>query len=236
MALHPVPPAPTTPAFPGLAEKAADTYNQSAEDWANAQPGFAAGVKDLGENTYANAVEAGAQASLAVSAAEAAAQSKADAAVSLAAAQAVSGATKWAAGSYVEGVVTWSPANGQNYRRRSPGGASVTDPSLDPAGWFALLLMQALPMVRISGNATASLSVHYLMDPPAAPGVPYTLKFPPGPVEGDVAAFSHFTGLRTCVLDPNGALLMGRSGTCQLDDPTAGGLFKYSNTYGWVKQ
>ncbi|MDB5850959.1 MAG: hypothetical protein JWP29_4711 [Rhodoferax sp.] len=171
----------------------------------------------------------------------AAEQAKADAANSVVAAQAVSGASKWAAGTYAEGVVVWSPINGQNYRRRAPGGSSPTDPANDATGggarWFPLLLLQALPVLSINADATAAPNVHYAMDPPAAAGVPYTLFFPPSPQVGDLVQVSHFTGLFTCVLDPNGALLEGQMGiTIRIDTVRASGIWKFTATYGWVKQ
>jgi len=39
---------------------------------------------------------------------------------------------------YAQGVVVWSPANFQNYRKKTPASVSVTDPSADAANWEQL--------------------------------------------------------------------------------------------------
>lgn len=58
MAIQPVPAAPAALPFPGLNEKAAGTYNATAFAWGNQMPGYADGIKALGDNTFNNATEA----------------------------------------------------------------------------------------------------------------------------------------------------------------------------------
>ena len=58
MAIQPVPPKPTTRAFPALSERALGTYNQSAYDWADKFPGVVDGMHALAENAHDNATDA----------------------------------------------------------------------------------------------------------------------------------------------------------------------------------
>ena len=52
------------------------------------------------------------------------------------AASALVNATKWVSGTnYTTDTPVWSPLDQATYRRKSPGGISTIDPSLDSTGW-----------------------------------------------------------------------------------------------------
>lgn len=62
------------------------------------------------------------------------------AANSAAAAASSSGAPIWVAGSYTTGSPVYSPLNGMVYRRLTPGGSTVLDPSTDPTNWSSITI------------------------------------------------------------------------------------------------
>lgn len=71
-------------------------------------------------------------------------------AANAAAAAASAGGTAWASGSYSIGVRATSPSNQRLYSRRSPGGASPTDPALDPTNWKPVPI--DLPVDTVTGT------------------------------------------------------------------------------------
>ncbi len=86
----------------------------------------------LALNVYNNALEA-------FNSADSANTAKLGAEAAQSAAAATANVTKWITGTnYAEGVCTWSPTDYKTYRRKAPGGVSVTDPAADSAGWTAV--------------------------------------------------------------------------------------------------
>lgn len=181
----------------------------------------------------AAAADAAASAANALGSALQSAASAQSAAQSLAAAQAVSGATRWVPGAFAPGAVVWSPINGQNYRARAALANSVIDPANDSANWFALLLLQALPIVSITaaGTVQASVGMHYVI---VAAGV--NLVFPPNPSPGDLIAVTNASAVLSNTLDPNGRSFKGDASVMALNDPTASATLKFTTAQGWIKQ
>lgn len=133
-------------------------------------------------NVYDNASEAATSAGTATTQANAAVDARNAAQAALAAAQVVSGATLWVSGSYATGAVAWSPSNGQNYRRKSPGGSSPTDPANDPTNWYSLGALLGLTATVVSSNTAALAGRHYIATANC------TLTLPTNPNTNDVVA------------------------------------------------
>ncbi|GAA4419958.1 hypothetical protein [Acidovorax lacteus] len=112
------PPVQALPAAPDPNDRT--TFNNRAYPWSLAQAQLRTDLTALAANVFNNAVEAEASATTATAQA--------------AAAIAAVGAPMWVAGTYAVGVVVWSPADLQSYRRRTSG-ASAIDPQLDATGW-----------------------------------------------------------------------------------------------------
>lgn len=146
------------------------------------------------------------------------------------AASAVSGATKWITGTdYSEGAVTWSPINGQNYRRKAPGGVSSTDPSADATGWYSLISLQGLITSEISTTTAAVSGRHYVFTASCE------LTLPSSATLGDVIEFTNISGTLTCTVNPNGLKIRGNSETMTVDSLTANTTLTYTGvTNGWV--
>ena len=69
------------------------------------------------------------------------------------------GAAKWVSGTtYAEGIIVWSPANYQTYRRKSAGGGT-TDPSGDPTNWAHLDAELAWTNLTLTSLMFPTLSV-----------------------------------------------------------------------------
>jgi len=201
----------------------ADTFLGELPDWGDE-------VNAVGGEINSTATAVNVSASAAAASAVAADAAKVQAEQAVVAATAVSGATKWVSGtSYAEGDVAWSPANGQNYRRKSPGGVSTTDPSADPTGWYSLISLQGLSIVEISTNTTAVAGRHYVFTGSC------TLTLPASPVINDRVGFTNMSGVLTCVIDPNGEDIRNTSGNMTIDSLTADAVLAYTGaTNGWV--
>lgn len=130
MTLPVVPPAaPLVPAYPPLGSP---TFNNDAYAVGTAMPSVVAGIKAIADAAYTNALSASEDAAIA--------QAQA------AAAQAAVNAAMWVSGTnYGPGLVAWSPADRQSYRRNTPGGVSTVDPSLDTTGWTRVSGGDSLP-------------------------------------------------------------------------------------------
>jgi hypothetical protein len=155
-------------------------------------------------------------------------QAAVDAGLALAGAT-VATASMWVSGSYTTGTVVWSPADGQNYRRKSPGGASVTDPASDPTNWYAITSLISLPVSRISIDTTAIPDRHYLI------AASLILTLPASPVSGDVIEFTNVSNTQTATINPNGQKIRGDSSVMLIDSLNATAVLTYSGaTDGWV--
>ena len=215
-------PTPISELPPSPSTADGDNFDAVADAFLGAVPALRDEINASTAATYGNAVvasEAGLAAQQAANAAE----------QSVAAAAAAAGATKWISGTaYAEGVVTWSPANYLNYRRKAAGAGAI-DPSLDAANWALIGAPLAAPINAISTNTTAAAGMHYLII------APLTLTLPASPTVRDTVRFTNLTELVNTVIDPNGALIRGVAGAMTLDSPTAAATLTYSGaTKGWV--
>lgn len=220
--INPLPPAPdpTTPAV---------TFDNTAYTWSAALPAFGTQTQAVAANVHANALEAEADANFAEQQALYALNSKNDAEAAAVAAAAVSGATQWVSGSYATGAVVWSPTNGANFRRKAPGGASPTDPALDPTNWYSLVSLQGLALTRITGNTTAVAGRHYLIVNSLV------LTLPPDPTINDRIGFTDISLSRTASIDPNGGKIRNVSGVMVINVNYAEAVLAASgSTEGWV--
>ena len=80
-------------------------------------------------------------------------------ATSAATAATYAGAAQWASGTYAIGVVVWSPANRQLYRRKGSPGATATDPSADATNWDPLGQLMAVAVAAL--NVDCSLGNYF---------------------------------------------------------------------------
>jgi hypothetical protein len=127
-------------------------FDTRADIFLGALPSLQNQVNTVADQTYDNASEAYTKAVEASTSAASAAVSASSAALSSTAAAQYTAASMWVAGSYPTGTVVWSPLRGVPYRRKSPGGASPTDPALDLVNW-TLAVVVAIPYV-LSTDAT----------------------------------------------------------------------------------
>lgn len=219
------PPAPTVPLYPALGSA---NFNQDAYAYATAMPAVAAVLGSIGQAAYTNAVAAQEMAASASQQAIVAAQSSANAAMAAQSASAAAGATKWAAGSYGEGAVVWSPANGLLYRKKAAG-ASSTDPSGDAALWWLLGAALAAPLQLISTNTNAVPGTHYVLT------AALTLTLPANPAVRDLVQVTDLSGSLSAIVQPGAELIRGHSGAMTLDLGSARFSLIYSGaTKGWV--
>lgn len=201
----------------------ADVFLGELPDWGDE-------VNTVGSEMNSTATAVNVSASAAAASAVAADAAKVQAEQAVVAATAVSGATKWVSGtSYAEGAVTWSPANGQNYRRKAPGGVSTTDPSADATGWYSLISLQGLTVIEISTDTTAVSGRHYVFTASCV------LTLPASPVINDVVEITNMSGTVTCTVDPNGLKIRSDATVMTLDSVTAHTVLTYTGaTNGWV--
>lgn len=219
------PPAPTVPLYPALGSA---SFNQDAYAYATAMPAVSAALGSIGQAAYTNAVAAQERADSAAAQSSAAAQASASAAMAAQAASAAAGATKWDAGSYGEGAVVWSPANGLLYRKKAAGPSS-TDPSADAALWWLLGAALAAPLQLISTNTNAVPGTHYVLT------AALTLTLPANPALRDVVQITDLSGSRAAVINPSGQLVRGASGSVVLNMGVARAALIFSgNDKGWI--
>lgn len=227
-------PAPTTPSSPPTlptsndAESTFDVLWDAFNAWLTTTLWPYLGA--VSGSTAANATEAETAATTATAQALAAIDAKNNAEQAVVAATAVAGSTQWAAGNYATGAVVWSPTNGQNYRRKSPGGSSPTDPASDPTNWYSLVSLQGLSVVAIAANTAGVVGRHYVITAnctltlPAAPGVNELIAIT---VVGDT--------VNAAVIGRNGQKINGLSEDMTIDRTWATARFIYTGaTYGWV--
>lgn len=180
-------------------------------------------------NVFNNATEAKTAADTAVAQSLAAIDAKNAAEQAVVAATAVAGSTQWASGSYATGAVVWSPTNGQNYRRKSPGGASPTDPANDPTNWYSLVNLQGLNLVTISTNTLAAAGRHYVMIAPCQ------LTLPPNPNANDRVGFTDISLSKAASVNPNGGKIRDNSEVMVLNAKYAEAvLIASGTTVGWI--
>lgn len=213
-------PDPTTP----IAE-----FDAKAYTWSAALAAHSGQISAVASNVYANALEAEADGIFAEQQALSALSSKNAAETAAVAASAVSGATLWASGSYATGAVVWSPVNGQNYRRKAPGGASPTDPSADPTNWYSLISLQGLALTRITANTTAVAGRHYLI------ANSLELLLPATHTVNDRIGFTDLSLTKTATINPNGGKIRNTSGVMVLNQLYAEAvLIGTGATEGWI--
>lgn len=222
---------PSIPALPPAPDPStpSTTFDNTAYTWSAALPAHSAGVAAVGANVHANALEAEADALFAEQQALYALSSKNDAEAAAVAASAVSGATQWASGSYATGAVVWSPTNGQNYRRKAPGGASPTDPAADPTNWYSLVSLQGLALTRITSNTTAVAGRHYLIVNSLE------LLLPASHTVNDRIGFTDISLSKTATVNPNGGKIRNVSGSMVLNQLYAEAvLIGTGAAEGWI--
>lgn len=222
------PTIPTLPATPDPNTPAA-TFDNTAYTWSAALPAYGTGLQSVATNVFSNALEAEADAAFAEQQAQLALSSKNLAESAAVAAAAVSGATQWSSGAYSTGAVVWSPSNGQNYRRKAPGGASPTDPVNDPTNWYSLVSLQGLALTRITSNTTAVAGRHYLIINSLE------LMLPPSPTVNDRIGFTDLSLTRIATVNPNGGKIRNVSGSMVLNTNYAEAVLVASGAAeGWV--
>lgn len=198
MAVTPVPAAPVVPAFPGLAEKTAGTYNKSAYDWANAFPIAATAMKALADNAFANAGDANASATAAAASATSASDAKA------AAFNAANFKGNWSA---LTGALA-IPASVRHNGRIWLLVANVADVTTAQPGVSASWVSMdgALPLVHVTGTAQAiAAGNHYSLENAAIS----TATLPSTLLDGDIIWLTVKNGRTDNVLACNGLQIGG---------------------------
>jgi hypothetical protein len=224
---------PSAPADPSPVPTRADsgTFDTRADSFLGWLPAFRTWLIAALSNVVNNATEtlhlstsAGASATTATSAAAAAASS---AQVSAAAA----GAAPWISGTYAAHACAIGIARPLVYRRKAPGGASPTDPALDPANW-ALASTVGLQMVPAT-NATTDASPggwYPLLNASAS-----TLRLPTSPTIGDPPiGVAPSNGRTDNLVDAQGLPIHGSTATRTLN--VRGEAFTFTwvgGTFGW---
>ncbi len=110
------------------------TFATRADAWVDAMSTFTTQTNTVAGEVNTNATNAATSASTATTQAAAAAASATSAANSASGAASAAGVTKWASGSYNEGVCVWSPTDFQTYRAKTTG-SKPTDPNADSTNW-----------------------------------------------------------------------------------------------------
>lgn len=140
------------------------------------------------------------------------------------------GASMWnAPTNYTTGTVVWSPVNGRAYRRKSPGGVTATDPSLDVTNWYDVVTLQSLPTISIASNMTAVNGRRYLIESAIE------LILPSEPAIGDIVAFTDLSKSFNATINPQSFKIRGVLGIMRLNALYASEVMTYSgSTHGWV--
>lgn len=180
-------------------------------------------------NTAAGAAATSAAAALVSKLAALASETAALASAQSAAASA--GASLWVAGSYTTGTPVYSPTSSLVYRRKSPGGASPTDPANDPTNWSLAII--AAPLYRPETGATVNAEVNVEHGLRRA-GVQEVV-MPAAPSVGDIFWVCVENGRTDNFLTTGGAKVNGEDqATLTLDDPYAAVRCRYTgSSYGW---
>jgi hypothetical protein len=215
------------PASPDRTDRV--TFNTRIQAWVNAWPTFAAQLVALAANLYASALASFTNASEAATSATSADASRLAAAASAATATSAAAATLWSSGSYAAGVVARSPSSGMAFVRLAPGGASPTDPALDPTNWRQVSTQP--PVVRVTGTAvTMQAGVLYEL----ANGAATTATLPAAPQPNDVVWIQPLNGLSTNVVARAGNRIMSLLEDMVVDVPNAVVCLRYVDAaYGW---
>ena len=203
----PTAPTPITPLGTPPSSSDSANFDARADALLGQLPTTATEINAVAENAYDNAVEAAASAATALTRQTAAEAARDAANASAAAAAASAGASVWASGSYTTGTRAWSPSNQRLYARRSPGGASPTDPASDKTNWAPVPI--DLPNETISGTsgtlrpnvrhvATNAATCAFALDPMA---------------DGDVIEIDFQNGRMTNTFDIGSMTIKGINGT-----------------------
>lgn len=137
-----MPTSPPTITAPGAVPDPTDraTYNNRAYAFMQWMASAVAEFVAVASNVFSNATEA----------AQSASTSTAASLASIAA----SGATKWAAGSFADGVCVFSPSDYRMTFRKVGAGASAVDPATNAAGW-ALITYTAQVLNQVSSTSVS---------------------------------------------------------------------------------
>lgn len=187
-----------------------EVFTQNAD---NAWPQlnrFADQANAIADDVNAKQVAVAASSAAAAASAAAATLSESNAVAAASAAATLSGATKWAAGNYVDGKAVWSPSNYLTYRKKGDG-ASAIDPSLDKDGWAPQSVKNnGLTNIQtINANLILdSVAPQYQRLTPSASGLdvclPDAMALSPG---FDVFKFKNLGGYGLGVGDKSGSIL-----------------------------
>lgn len=135
----------------------------------------------------------------------------------------------WAAGTWPTGTQKRSTLDGLVYIRLAPGGASSTDPKLDPTGW-RLQAMQ-LPATQVITTATHTIAAYTAIEMSFAGQ--QTVLFPAAPALDEWFYLGHQNSRLDNILDPQGLKIQGATGQ-RYAWRRMGALWRYvSVAHGW---
>lgn len=138
-------------------------------------------------------------------------------------------AALWAGGSFATGALARSPTDGLIYVRRSPGGASPTDPKLDPTNW-RMAAMQ-MPTTQIVSATTHTIEPFTAIEMSNAAKV--TVTFPASPAVDDWFFLGVQNALFNNEVNPGALNIQGQPGNRYLWR-RMGCIWRYvSVAYGW---
>lgn len=205
-ARKPLPPAPDSNAE-GDFESLADTFLSEMEPHRQR-------LEAVADNVYANAVAAGASASIAAQQAALAQQTVVQAQDLVDAAVSVSGAPMWVGVSldavpvYAKGTVVWSPTDGRLYRAKVMTGGGP-DPAVDSENWFKLSASSTPPVFAIDVSTAIPAGIRSATFLLTAPNINVAL--PSGSATSDTIRIIDRSGADAPghTINRNGALLDG---------------------------
>lgn len=209
-------------------------FDPRADAFLTALPTLQSQINTTADQTYSNALDALTSATQAsTSAASASASASAAAAASVTASQ-YAGSTAWTSGSYASGAVVFSPISGLVYRRKSPGGASPTDPANDPANWNLATVAAPRYYAETATTVTGVINAHHMLMGVLTQNVVLPTS---GLAAGDILWISVANGLDTNYLTLGGNKVNGEvqdGNILILDDAYAVITLRWTgSTYGW---
>lgn len=216
----PVPPSTSSPT----------DFDAKADAFLGAFPTFRSEINTVATQTYDNAAEAQAQATIATTQAGLAANQVTLAQNSATQAAASAGAAAWVSGTtYSLGAVVWSPITYLIYRR-IVAGAGTTDPSSDLTNWAALSsAVQQVSVISTTTVTTAS-NIHYILTNAAAT----TVTLNSAPANGELVKITVTNSRSDNVINRNGNLLQGLAENMTLDTGNTTVDLRFINsTIGW---
>jgi hypothetical protein len=195
-------PVPATPFGPAPNTNDPDNFDDLMDARLEQEGVFGDQMNALGQNVFNNATEAQARALQAQ-------QAAADAASAASAAAASTTAVKWTAGTYGDGVVTWSPTSRFSYRHIGSG-ASAIDPALDPGSWVLQLYALGLGGMSITGSVDLIVtSGGAIFVTPATPGLYITLPDATTLTQGAIAFHAFNAGVHDMGVRNKAGVVLG---------------------------